>query len=238
VVRTKEATDAMRYIWSQIRYLKSELRGKPLQRIRGFLNYYSAFAGNFFSIINRVLLSKDRRPFDKIFNFLISKDTIFLDIPRMRDAVLFVNFASDATETQIAALEMDDPSNQEIQLYNDNILVNELKAAMLSLEMASSRLDEACFNSFIDGTHLPKSKMAARLYIDNNAVIALINKGRVKWTDDTVSIFKLFNFLKRIEAFRLIFRSWLRISRMDLIQPTRCRANKYLGPRPRPNFCF
>jgi hypothetical protein len=49
----------------------------------------------------------------------------------MRDAVLYVNFASDATEMQIAALEMDDPSNQEIQLFNDNILVNELKAAML-----------------------------------------------------------------------------------------------------------
>ena len=35
------------------------------------------------------------------------------------------------------------------------------------------------------------------------AVIALVNRGRVKWTDKTVSIFQLFlNFLKQIEAFR------------------------------------
>ena len=81
--------------------------------------------------------------------------------------------ASDATERQIAAKEMDDPSNQEIQIFHDNILVNELKAAMLSLDLASQRLDDACFDSFISGEHLAKSQMAARLYIDNNAVISM-----------------------------------------------------------------
>ena len=82
---------------------------------------------------------------------------------------------------------------------------NVLKAAMLSLDLASQRLDEACFDSFIAGDHLAKSEMAARLYIDNNAVIAFINKGRVKWSSDTISIFKLFKFLKQIELYRLKF---------------------------------
>ncbi len=42
----------------------------------------------------------------------------------------------------------------------------------------------------------------ARFYVDNKAVIALVNRGRVKWTEKTVSIFQLFNFLKQIESFR------------------------------------
>ena len=88
----------MSLIWSQIKHLKSPFVDKPLERIRGFLNYYSAFAGNFFSIVNRVLLAKDRRPFDNIFKFLILKDTIYLNIPRIADAGTFVNFASDATD--------------------------------------------------------------------------------------------------------------------------------------------
>ena len=111
VQRAKGATQAMSFIWSQIKHLKSPLGGKPLERIRGFLNYYSAFAGSFFTVVNRVLLAKDRRPFDKIFKFLINKDTIFLNIPRISEAIIFVNFASDATETQIAAVEMNSPDN-------------------------------------------------------------------------------------------------------------------------------
>ena len=96
-------------------------------------------------------------------------------------------FASDATETQIAALEMANPSNQEIKPSQDNILVNELKAALLSLDMASQRLDEAYFDSFIAGEHLPKSK------------------GRVKWSLNTISIFRLFKILKTIEVYRESF---------------------------------
>jgi L-fucose mutarotase/ribose pyranase (RbsD/FucU family) len=205
VVRTKNATDSMRYIWSQIRYLKSELKGKPLQRVRGFLNYYVSFAGNFFSIVNKILLIKDRRPYDKIFSYLINQDTIHLNIPRLSTARSFVNFASDATETQIAALQMDDPANFQIKVKYDNILVNELNAAMLSLQMADDFIDDKLFSEFVAGERSPKGERAARLYIDNNAVIALINRGRVKWSLITISIFKLFNFLKKIESYRLRF---------------------------------
>ncbi len=58
---------------------------------------------------------------------------------------------------------MANPSNKEIKFSLNNLLVNELNAAMLSLDMPSQRLDVACFKSFIAGEHLPKSKIAARL---------------------------------------------------------------------------
>ena len=47
------------------------------------------------------------------------------------------------------------------------------------------------------------SAFLASMAFPTLAVIALVNRGRVKWTDKTVSIFQLFlNFLKQIEAFR------------------------------------
>ncbi len=77
----------------------------------------------------------------------------------------------------------------------NNILVNELKAALLSLELAHERALEL---------KEPKT-LSARLYIDNRAVIALLNRGRSRWDDSTIGIFSLFNILKRIEFFRDIF---------------------------------
>ena len=98
---------------------------------------------------------------------------------------------------------MENPSNQEIYVSHEKILVNELKAGMLSLELAGQRLDEACFDSFVAGDHLAKYQIAARLYIDNNAVIALINKGRVKWSTKGLlsglsgrTLYQFLNYLK------------------------------------------
>ena len=76
---------------------------------------------------------------------------------------------------------------------------------MLSLQMADDFIDEKLFSNFVASEHGPKGENAARLYIDNNAVIALIKRGRVKWSLETISIFKLFNFLKKIESYRLRF---------------------------------
>ena len=77
----------------------------------------------------------------------------------------------------------------------NNILVNELKAALLALELAhelaTSLKDPSIF--------------CARLYLDNRAVIALINRGRARWNDATIGIFAIFNILKRIELFREFF---------------------------------
>ena len=77
----------------------------------------------------------------------------------------------------------------------NNILVNELKAALLALELAhelaTSLKDPSIF--------------CARLYLDNRAVIALINIGRARWNVATIGIFAIFNILKRIELFREFF---------------------------------
>ncbi len=71
-----------------------------------------------------------------------------LDIPRFSECKYFVNLASVATETQIAALEMAIPLNQEIKFSLNNKLVNELNEALLYLDMARQVLNEACFDSF------------------------------------------------------------------------------------------
>lgn len=183
VVRTTKATLECARIWAAISRSDETLTGRPLQQIRGFLNYYFSFAGNFHSVINRILNSKNKIRFNKIFIYLINKNTIFLNLPRINNSSNFVNFASDATKTQLAAMEMDNPSNAIIEKSNNNILVNELKAALLSLRLAAQK-------AIVEGR-----TFSARVYIDNKAVIAFLNQGRVKWTGKTVSIFQQFNIM-------------------------------------------
>ena len=166
------------------------LEGRPLQQVRGFLNYYFAFAGNFHAVVNQILKSKNKFLYTNIFRYLIEKNTIFLNFPRVNNTTQFVNFASDATETQLAASEMGKQSNRLVVKENNNILVNELKAALLSLQLAKQKAPEV------------GPLFGSRLYIDNNAVVALINRGRVKWSEDTISIFSKFNFLKKSELFK------------------------------------
>jgi hypothetical protein len=55
---------------------------------------------------------------------------------RLSSVTNFVNFASDATETQIAAVQMDDRENFLAYKQDGNILVNELKGALLAMNMA------------------------------------------------------------------------------------------------------
>ena len=111
-------------------------------------------------------------------------------MPRVTPSSQFVNFASDATEHQLAALEMKRPENRIIERSEDNILVNELKALLLSLKLADQKAKEI------------GPAFSARCYVDNKAVIAFCNRGRVKWTDTTLSIFKKFNYLKQKELYR------------------------------------
>jgi hypothetical protein len=49
-------------------YIKDD-KQKSLERIRGFLNYYTAFAGNFFSVVNKILLLKNRIIYEKLLRF-------------------------------------------------------------------------------------------------------------------------------------------------------------------------
>ena len=143
-------------------------------------------------------LRSDQEQTKYIVNFInllavfVNDVVVSLNMPRITTATKFVNFASDATESQLAAVEMNNLNNQ-IVIFNslNNILVNELKAALLALDLALERA-----TSLKD-----PSAFCARIYIDNRAVIALINRGRARWDDATIGIFALFN----IELFRELF---------------------------------
>ena len=113
-------------------------------------------------------------------------------MPKLTQAKRFLNLASDATETQIAACYLKDVKINLTHFCKNNILVNELKAGMLSLKLAYEKAKSLNFSK----------DFSARLYIDNKAVIALINRGRAKWSNDTIGIFKLFNILRRIMWYR------------------------------------
>ena len=110
----------------------------------------------------------------------------------MLNDVTFINLASDATETQVAACYLNDVKINKIHFCKNNILVNELNAAMLSLKLAYEKAKSLNFSR----------DFSARLFIDNKAVIALVNRGRAKWSNDTIGIFKLFNILRQIEWYR------------------------------------
>ena len=64
VTRSHAATDMCRKIVEFVQ--NKDLKPKQLQRIRGYLNYNLSFAGNYFSIINRILKLKNQKPFNKI----------------------------------------------------------------------------------------------------------------------------------------------------------------------------
>ena len=77
-------------------------------------------------------------------------------MPRVSSNSIFVNFASDATKHQIAAMEKERPSNQIIERSEDN----ELKALLLSLKLAHQKAKEIV------------PLFSAHCYVDNKAVIA------------------------------------------------------------------
>ena len=65
-VKSKKATQQIRVIWNNIKTKKAPLKGRFLQQIRFFFNYHLSLAGNYFSIINKILTCNDRNvPFSK-----------------------------------------------------------------------------------------------------------------------------------------------------------------------------
>ena len=56
-------------------------------------------------------------------------------------------------------------------------------------------------NAYAKSLNYPHD-FSARLYIDNKAVIALINRGRAKWSNDTIGFCNLFNIIRRKEWYR------------------------------------
>ncbi len=124
VLRSTQATLECARIWAVISAKGFVLDGRPLEQVRGFLNYYFAFAGNFHSLINQILTHSNKIIFSKIFWYLINKNTIYFNFPRVTNDTIFVNFALDATEHQLAALEMSNTNYRLIIKSEANILVN------------------------------------------------------------------------------------------------------------------
>lgn len=143
-----------------------QLKGKSLMRIRGYLNYYLSFAGFYFSLVNRILLLKNKRPFLKIILFIIKKDFIkFCDYNQFNNDV---HIFSDATSFKIAAVDIINSVSLSVTSFRP-IMINELKAATLFIKLAKK---------------LNKTNLNLYLYIDNKAVVAFVNRGRYKWTKD------------------------------------------------------
>jgi hypothetical protein len=157
-----------------IAILHVKLAGKPLQRIRGFFNYYLAFAGLYFSLINRILLLKDKSKFCKIIFFLIKQDFIHFNniVPNT-----IIHIFSDAKPFKCAVYLN---GHTEAKTSFRPILINELLAATMALKVVK-KLNVAHPRVF--------------MYIDNKAVVSFINKGRCHWTKD-FSILTHFNYLK------------------------------------------
>ena len=105
VTRDPGVSATLLVLWAHVR--TKHLTGKILQRVRGYFGYYLSFASSFFSVFNRILLLRDKTPYDGIFHYLLLRDSIsLLD----RHPKRLVHIATDATLTQLAAVSLADPS--------------------------------------------------------------------------------------------------------------------------------
>ena len=153
------------------------LKPKQLQRIRGYLNYYLSFAGNYFSIVNRILKLKNKKPFFKIFSYLICKKSIFLAKQHWPEEKIFF---TDATQYQIAFTDNQKHIGIKESL-NWDIKVNELEAVLFCLKY--------CLNNFC--------KISIKLFTDNLAVLYFVNEGTARWYQaQNFSIFRHFRALR------------------------------------------
>ena len=140
-----------------------------------FVSWFSSFKICIFAFIRLRIMTKS----SVIFNLLISHT-----IPEMLKNLSMNELVAEIFKRTSCSWK------RVIVKEEGNILVNELRAALLSLQLAKQKATEA------------GPLFAARLYIDNKALVALVNRGRVKWSEDTISIFQKFNFLKKIELIK------------------------------------
>ena len=177
ITRLPEVTESLKIIWSLIRSIR--LSPKGLQRVRGYLNYYLNFAGNFFAVVNRILKLKNKGAYDRIVSYLISKKHINFVNPKPKREVISIH--TDATPTQIAAVVTNDQKLFFINRSLDNILMNELKAALAGISLF--------IRNFSFTSHF------LNLFTDNLAVLYFLRKGRCKWRSNIFTLFKFLYFV-------------------------------------------
>ena len=156
-------------IWRHIRV--RTLKGKVLQRVRGFFLYYLSFAGNFFSVMNRILLRPDKYRYDDEFLELLARNSLPLNTCK---ATSVAHFASDATLNQLASVSMGRTNNVHkiVRHHSKSIILNEILAAFLSFPLFR------VLNL--------SSDVKLVLHVDNMAAVAFLNKGRANYASMSI----------------------------------------------------
>lgn len=174
VVRTKEASRNLIQVLKAIQYIR--LTGRPLQRVRGYLNYYLSFGGRFFSYVNRVIMLENKTPYLRKLLKIAAKDSIVFKKKRLKKEA---TIASDATLHQLAAISIDFPHIYAVKITSSlSILMNELKASFLAISLFQIHFINSGYNHLL-------------IRIDNKAVVSLWNKGRCKWRIDLTDLYKI-----------------------------------------------
>lgn len=179
ISRNPSVTQRLHELWKNIR--KRKLPLKELQRVRGTFTYYFAFAGNYHSVINMILVSNFKHRYDRIINYLIRTDSI-----KLQPAQKFqVTAYSDASLYQIAAVF----PKKTLQYASTarTIAINELKAAALAV------------NYFIKNYNIKLYSL--KLFVDNLNVLFFIKKGSCKWRH--LSINCIFTLIKKFSLINL-----------------------------------
>ena len=144
-----------------------KLAGKPLQRVSGYFNYYHALAGQFHSVINRIITRRDKRPFLKWMLQMAAQDFIHFRPP---GPPVYATIHTDASLCKITAINTLQIKVSQ-KTYFKPILENELRAALLGLKLFERTREGE--NSLV-------------LQVDNKAVVALINSGTCRWNIDVL----------------------------------------------------
>ena len=190
VTRSIEATRTVTLLLYGTRHKR--LQGRTLQRVRGYLNYYLSFAGNYHALINKILKRADKSAFTDLLLNIAKTDSIAFRPP---DPTKYEVIYTDASTYGIAACT---PSESSVVAKTSfaPILHNELKAAILGVKLfLQTKQHES--NSLV-------------LKIDNKAVISFVNHGRCKWNMDIFKLADYISFFARAKRKIRITASYVR----------------------------
>ena len=175
VTRLDKVTLKLKLLWQAILFIK--LKEKPLQRIRGLFNYYFQFAGNFHSVLNKILKTRNKSRYNRAVQYLLSEDFISF---KQVDNRKTINIHSDASLFALGVYFLETKKSFTVPSFS-SILFNELKAAILAINLFNKNYDNSLFKP--------------HLFVDNINVLYLINKGSCKWSNiDPLFLFYVLKF--------------------------------------------
>lgn len=177
VKRESTVTARLAAIWDVVKHM--DLKGKPLQRVRGLFNYYFGFAGPFHSVTNRILKARDKWKHETKIKFLLKSDFVSFRDRTLPQIKIYV----DASMYRIAAVV----NNLAISIPSSApyIALNELYAAILGA------------NTFVRLYN--KKQFNLCLYTDNMNVYYLLSKGSCKWNIPLNLLFHTLKFFNQID---------------------------------------